>query len=53
MVLARGHQGPRLYAARVANPTEGIEYELIEHRLTDEHIRIYDSYAGGCFRSFK
>src|SRR6185503_4905469 len=25
---------------------EGIEYELIEHQLSDEQIRIYDSYAG-------
>src|SRR5262249_61498726 len=25
---------------------EGVEYELIEHALTREQIRIYDAYAG-------
>ena len=24
---------------------EGIEYEIVEHRLTAEQIRIYDAYA--------
>src|SRR6478672_10740265 len=28
------------------SPTDGVEYELVEHRLTDEQIRIYDAYAG-------
>jgi len=33
-----------LYAARSLS-FEGIEYELIEHQLTPEQIRIYDPYA--------
>src|SRR6185312_8547309 len=44
-VLARDLKALGLYAARSLS-YEGIEYELIEHRLTDEQIRIYDSYAG-------
>src|SRR6267154_6882617 len=34
-----------LYAARSLS-YEGVEYELVEHRLTSEQIRIYDAYAG-------
>jgi len=34
-----------LYAARSLS-YEGVEYELLEHRLTAEQRRIYDAYAG-------
>ena len=34
-----------LYAARSLS-YEGIEYELVEHQLTTEQVRIYDAYAG-------
>jgi len=44
-VLARDLKALGLYAARSLS-YEGVEYELLEHRLTDEQIRIYDSYAG-------
>ena len=44
-VLARDMKALGLYAARSLS-YEGVEYELIEHRLTDEQIRIYDAYAG-------
>jgi len=43
-VLARDLKALGLYAARSLS-YEGIEYELIEHPLTPEQIRIYDSYA--------
>jgi predicted RNA methylase len=43
-VLARDLKALGLYAARSLS-FEGIEYELVEHRLTDEQIRIYDAYA--------
>jgi P-loop containing NTP hydrolase pore-1 len=44
-VLARDLKALGLYAAR--SPSyEGVEYELIEHELTPEQIRIYDAYAG-------
>src|SRR3954467_6092582 len=43
--LARDLKALGLYAARSLS-YEGIAYELIEHQLTDEQIRIYDSYAG-------
>src|SRR5690606_678914 len=33
-----------LYAARSLS-FDGVEYEMLEHRLTAEQIRIYDSYA--------
>ncbi len=33
-----------LYAARSLS-FEGIEYEIVEHTLTQEQIRIYDAYA--------
>ena len=44
-VLARDLKALGLYAARSLS-YEGVEYELLEHRLTGEQIRIYDSYAG-------
>jgi len=44
-VLARDMKALGLYAARSLS-YEGVEYELLEHRLTDEQIRIYDAYAG-------
>ena len=44
-VLARDLKALGLYAARSLS-YEGVEYELIEHRLTQEQIRIYDAYAG-------
>jgi predicted RNA methylase len=43
-VLARDLKSLGLYAARSLS-YEGIEYELIEHALTPEQMRIYDSYA--------
>jgi predicted RNA methylase len=44
-VLARHLKALGLYAARSLS-FEGIEYELLEHQLTDEQIRIYNAYAG-------
>jgi hypothetical protein len=44
-VLARDLRALGLYAARSLS-YEGIEYELVEHRLSPEQIRIYDAYAG-------
>jgi predicted RNA methylase len=44
-VLARDLKALGLYAARSLS-YEGIEYELLEHRLTAEQRRIYDAYAG-------
>jgi predicted RNA methylase len=44
-VLARDLKALGLYAARSLS-FDGIEYELIEHQLTPEQIRIYDAYAG-------
>jgi predicted RNA methylase len=44
-VLARDLKALGLYAARSLS-YEGVEYELLEHKLTDEQIRIYDAYAG-------
>jgi hypothetical protein len=43
-VLARDLRALGLYTARSLS-YEGVEYELVEHRLTPEQIRIYDSYA--------
>ena len=43
-VLARDLKALGLYAARSLS-FEGIEYEIVEHRLTPEQIRIYDAYA--------
>ncbi len=44
-VLARDLRALGLYTARSLS-YDGVEYELIEHRLTDEQRRIYDAYAG-------
>ncbi|CAN5241260.1 strawberry notch family protein [soil metagenome] len=44
-VLARDLKALGLYAARSLS-YDGVEYELVEHKLTDEQIRIYDAYAG-------
>src|SRR4029450_9583625 len=43
-VLARDLKALGLYAARSLS-YEGVEYELVEHTLTPEQIRIYDAYA--------
>jgi predicted RNA methylase len=43
-VLARDLKALGLYAARSLS-FEGIEYEIVEHALTPEQIRIYDAYA--------
>jgi predicted RNA methylase len=43
-VLARDLKALGLYAARSLS-FEGIEYEIVEHQLTPEQIRIYDAYA--------
>ncbi|MGA9765732.1 MAG: bifunctional class I SAM-dependent methyltransferase/DEAD/DEAH box helicase [Rhodomicrobium sp.] len=44
-VLARDLKALGLYIARSLS-YEGVEVELLEHALTPEQIRIYDSYAG-------
>ena len=44
-VLARDLKALGLYAARSLS-YEGVEYELVEHPLTPEQVRIYDAYAG-------
>ena len=44
-VLARDLKALGLYAARSLS-YEGVEYELSEHQLTPDQIRIYDAYAG-------
>ncbi len=43
-VLARDLKALGLYAARSLS-FDGVEYELLEHALTGEQRRIYDSYA--------
>jgi predicted RNA methylase len=43
-VLARDLKALGLYAARSLS-FAGIEYELLEHQLTNEQVRIYDAYA--------
>lgn len=43
-VLARDLKALGLYAARSLS-YEGVAYELVEHQLTPEQIRIYDAYA--------
>ena len=45
-MLARDLKALGLFAARSLS-YDGVAYELVEHRLTDEQIRIYDAYAGG------
>ena len=44
-VLARDLKALGLYQARSLS-YEGVEYDLVEHQLTDEQRRIYDAYAG-------
>lgn len=44
-VLARDLKALGLYMARSLS-YEGVEYELVEHQLTPEQVRIYDAYAG-------
>jgi predicted RNA methylase len=44
-VLARDLKALGLYAARSLS-FDGVEYELLEHDLTPEQVRIYDAYAG-------
>ncbi len=44
-VLARHLKALGLYTARSLS-YEDVEYELVEHQLTPEQIRIYDAYAG-------
>jgi len=44
-VLARDLKALGLYAARSLS-YEGVEYDLVEHQLTAEQVRIYDAYAG-------
>jgi predicted RNA methylase len=44
-VLARDLKALGLYAARSLS-YDGVEYELVEHQLAPEQIRIYDAYAG-------
>ncbi|MEO7170236.1 MAG: strawberry notch family protein, partial [Sphingomonas sp.] len=43
-VLARDLKALGLYAARSLS-FDGVEYEMLEHRLTGEQTRIYDAYA--------
>ncbi|MBY3238711.1 methylase [Rhizobium laguerreae] len=43
-VLARDLKAMGLYASRSLS-FEGVEYEILEHDLTEEQIRIYDAYA--------
>jgi len=43
-VLARDLRALGLYTARSLS-YDGVEYELVEHQLTDEQRRIYDAYA--------
>ncbi|OQM76820.1 methylase [Pseudaminobacter manganicus] len=44
-VLARDLRSLGLYTARSLS-YDGVEYELVEHRLTAEQRHIYDAYAG-------
>lgn len=44
-VLARDLKALGLYVARSLS-YEGVEYELVEHQLTADQVRIYDAYAG-------
>ncbi|MER8562899.1 strawberry notch-like NTP hydrolase domain-containing protein [Mesorhizobium sp. M0578] len=43
-VLARDLKSLGLYTARSLS-YDGVEYDLLEHELTDEQIRIYNGYA--------
>ncbi|MGD9540394.1 strawberry notch-like NTP hydrolase domain-containing protein [Methylocystis sp.] len=44
-VLARDLKALGLYASRALSYA-GVEVEMLEHQLSNEQIRIYDSYAG-------
>ena len=44
-VLARDLKALGLYSARSLS-YEGVVYDLLEHQLTLDQIRIYDAYAG-------
>ncbi|MGE4302706.1 MAG: strawberry notch-like NTP hydrolase domain-containing protein, partial [Novosphingobium sp.] len=44
-VLARDLKALGLYSARSLS-YEGVAYELLEHQLTPDQVRIYDAYAG-------
>src|SRR6201982_1118535 len=44
-VLARDLKALGLYAARSLS-FDGVEYELVEHQLSPEQVRVYDAYAG-------
>jgi predicted RNA methylase len=43
-VLARDLKAMGLYASRSLS-FEGVEYEILDHALTEDQVRIYDSYA--------
>lgn len=43
-VLARDLKALGLYAARSLS-FDGVEYDLLEHRLSAEQVRVYDAYA--------
>lgn len=43
-VLARDLKAMGLYASRSLS-FAGVEYDIVEHELTEEQVRIYDSYA--------
>ncbi|UXN57814.1 bifunctional class I SAM-dependent methyltransferase/DEAD/DEAH box helicase [Phyllobacterium zundukense] len=43
-VLARDLKAMGLYTARSLS-FDGVEYEIVEHELTEEQVGIYDSYA--------
>jgi predicted RNA methylase len=43
-VLARDLKATGLYASRSLS-FEGVEYEILEHELTEGQVRIYDAYA--------
>ncbi|WP_137114135.1 strawberry notch family protein [Mesorhizobium sp. GR13] len=43
-VLARDLKSLGLYAARSLS-YDGVEYDLLEHALTDDQVRIYNAYA--------
>ena len=44
-VLARDLRALGLYTARSLS-YDGVQYEMVEHRLSGEQTRIYDAYAG-------
>ena len=44
-VLARDLRSLGLYTARSLS-YDGVEYEMVEHQLTDDQRQIYDAYAG-------